>query len=365
MSTLSDVQTLFGTVRNTWAKSKADVLAHLILLFLVFIICRATVPHFHLPDISAKQISDNDWFKLAKDTGVIYVSFVFPFLIVAAYLAVLRVVSQFLVAVVMVIFPPSSTTGGLHLLNRWTLEPLALTLNKKEFEYSDLVTKATQLGVKYQSNKSKSWEAYQKSLSSLTKNSQIYLGNFLIFIIVWVVLFKTFPHSEWVQQNGNRYWWVLVLLFGLAWFAWFRVSRALKVLPSLMLIYVSSILPADPDMAALINASEAEKEAVRDRLEEILKKERDRAKREPSLKAMLIRAKNTSPDDYRQSRPGFPFTGLYEKGSRFYWLPDTTNFGDNGLIDYVSFLYYRIHNRLTALGRALWHLARYVVTGAP
>jgi len=43
MSTLSDVQALYGNVRGTWAKSQADVIAHLVLAAVVFWICGATM----------------------------------------------------------------------------------------------------------------------------------------------------------------------------------------------------------------------------------------------------------------------------------------------------------------------------------
>lgn len=38
---------------------------------------------------------------------------------------------------------------------------------------------------------------------------------------------------------------------------------------------------------------------------------------------------------------------------------------DRNFADYVAYLYYRLHNRLTYLAHDIWQLARYIVTGAP
>ena len=87
MSTLSDVQALYGTVQDTWAKSQAHVIAHVVLAVVVFGICGATIPDINLAPIDPKQISGNEWYKLAKDTGIVYVAFVLPLVILAAYIS--------------------------------------------------------------------------------------------------------------------------------------------------------------------------------------------------------------------------------------------------------------------------------------
>jgi hypothetical protein len=108
MSILSDVQALYGSVHSTWAKSQAHVIAHFVLAGVVFGICGATIPDVAVAPIDPKQLSDNEWFKLAKDTGIVYVLFVAPIVLLAAYGAFLRAGGQMFVTIIMLMFPPSS-----------------------------------------------------------------------------------------------------------------------------------------------------------------------------------------------------------------------------------------------------------------
>ena len=90
MSILSDVQALYSSVRGSWTKSQADIIAHVVLAIVVFWICGATIPKVSVAHLDPKQIADSDWFKLAKDTGILYVCFVIPVVLVTAYAALLR-----------------------------------------------------------------------------------------------------------------------------------------------------------------------------------------------------------------------------------------------------------------------------------
>jgi hypothetical protein len=242
MSILSDVQALYGTVRNTWAKSQVHIISHIVLVVVVFVVCRASIPEMAMPKMDAGQVVENEWFKLGKDTGLIYATLLIPVIVIAMYAAVLRAAGHVLVAILMVLFPPSPR-GGYRLLSSTTLEPLALALNKKDFEMADLYSRSNQLVLKYQGAKSEAWESYQQSLGAISKNAQIYLGDFLAFVLIWYFLFKLLPHADWIQANETHFRSVIVILLALAWFAWFRVSRALAVLPSLLLIVVCASIP--------------------------------------------------------------------------------------------------------------------------
>ena len=371
MSTLSDVQALYGSVRDTWAKSQAHVVAHVVIV-VVFVICGVTLPEFPVPRLNPRQISESEWFKLAKDTGLIYVSFVIPVVIVAAYAAVLRTAGQMLVTVLMATFPPSSRGNKYRLLTPAILEPLALLLKKSDFNLTDLVNKSGELVFKYQSKKNEIWEAYQQSLSNLTKNAQIYLGDFLVFLLIWIMLFTLLPQAPWIQTNHEQFWPVAVVISALAWFAWFRVSRAMAAWPSLYLMYVSTMLRADPDMGSMLDVPEKHRENIRRRLEELLQTERDRVNHEPSLRRFLCYQLDLLEESSEKTdtapRRGLPFRTLYEKGRQFgvswqekEYLQDYSHWFSG----YFPYLYYRIHGRLSQLARAMWQLARYMITGAP
>ena len=370
MSTLSDVQTLYGSVQGTWAKSQADVIAHVVLAAVVFWIWDATMPEISVPTVDPKQIAGNEWFKLAKETGVIYVLFIIPFVLLAVYGALLRTGGHLFVAALMLVVASSTRQRNeQRLLSASTLEPLALTIDKKDFDLDDLRSKANVLALKYAAQKNSQWESFQESMNKLPKNSQVYLGDFLLFLLFWIVLFRFFPDNAWVQANDTRYWPVAISLAVLAWFAWFRVSRAIAVLPSLFLMYTALMIHADPDLRSDLDASEEKRESVRERLTELLRKERQKADFGPSLFNFIrhrtgLRTSNSENDTFE--RRGWPFHSFYENGFRFSYDSARSSLDDDRwLTQYAAYMYYRLHRRLSALGRAAWQLGRYIVTGSP
>ena len=364
MSTLSDVQTLYGSVRDIWTKSQAHIISHAVLALSIFIICGATVPEMSIPNLQAKQIADNEWFKLAKDTGLVYVTFAIPIVIVATYGAILNWIGQIIVTMVMTIFPPLNRSEGLHLLSAPILEPLALSLGKKDFNLNDLVSKSNELALKYSLRKSENWEAFQRSIGKLTKNSIVYLGDFLMFSLVWIVLFHIRPQQSWVLANRSLFWPVLTIIFGLAWSAGFRVSRVMAIMPKLLLVSVSLMLRADPDIVPLLEVDDIERNVVRERLEKLLKEEREALDMHPSLLRLIAyrfgftgyqKKKKKS-----KERQGFPFYTFYERGLCFSTgnLPQGEKLDNRLLYNSLAYFYFRIHNSLSALARVFWQLIR-------
>jgi hypothetical protein len=337
---------------------------------MIFVICRATLPQVTFPSINAKLVTENEWFKLAKETGLIYAALVLPIVVVAIYGALLRFAGRVLVAMLLVMFPPSPRRKQFRLLSSAALEPLALTLKKSDFDMTDLVNQSTNFFLKYQSKKTEAWENYQKSIEALTKNAQIYLGDFLLFAVLWGVLFMFGSHAAWIEANQSHFWPVALMLLGLAWFAWFRVSRAVAIVPSLLLIFVSAMLRIDPDVAPLLDVPDKDRDQVRRKLEVLLQKEREAEHRGPSLYRFLsTRFGFSRPDTTAESsgRPrGLPFPSLYKRGSRFAWdKAQYERYNEQWLPDYIAFLYYRLHTRLSNFARTLGQLIRYIVTGAP
>jgi hypothetical protein len=368
MSTLADVQELYGSVRGVWTKSHAHIVAHLVLVLVLFLLFPVTIP-FSKPNVSAAQIADNEWFKLAKDTGVIYVSFVIPFVLIAFYGELLRTVGQWLIALVF-LFPPDLNRNRFRLLNEQTLEPIALILRKKEFEIGELVEKANELAVTYQSKKNELWENYQRSLSGLTKNATLYLGDYLFFLVGWIALFRMFPHNAWVHINGPRFWPVAFTFLCLAWFAWFRVSRALMVMPSMLLMFVSTMIRTDPDMAGLLESSAEDRDAIRLRLQKLLSDEQKLADQEPSLRRFIWHrlgfSQKRDADPTRKTLSGWPLQSVYQQGSGFSYDKEKRSEYDGEWVEsYLAYLYYRFWNRVSSMAITALRLARYIVTGTP
>lgn len=369
MSILSDVQDLYGSAQSTWAKSQAHVFSHIVLVIVLFLVCGVTVPEIQVPKIGAAQIADNAWFKLAKDTGIIYVCLVIPIVLAAAYGGLLRIVGQWLTALLALLRPPNTRLIEPRIVNVSVLEPLALVLEKRDFEIHDLVNESGTLAMRYQSKKSEQWEQYQRGLSNLTKNSSIYLGDFLVFLVGWVLVFHFFPQWTWVHQNRSKYWPVLVILFALSWFVWFRVSRVLAIMPSLFLVYVSALVRTDPDMAARLEPSEDTRTAVYERLEKLLRDEQVRNNQVPSLHKYLAHrlgmgnsSRIGTSDEFR----GWPLHSVYVTGRRFAWDDkQVSNYDDEWLKRYWAYLYFKIYDRIEIIGKLIFSLIRRIVTGTP
>jgi hypothetical protein len=367
MSIFSDVLSLYGGVEDIWGKSRAHILAHVALVVVVFVICGVTVPEVTIP--TAKQITENEWFKLAKDTGLIYASFVFPVIVIAAYAEALRIAGIVLVPIVFGLTSPRQ--NPLTRLGVSGLVPLALTLKKKDFTISDLTNKAVEFSQKYQSKKTEGWDVYQKWIADLSKNSQVYFGDFLVFVLTWILLFKVTPQSAWTQANQPRFWPVTIVLTSLACFAGFRVSRVVATIPSLLLMYVSVMLPSDPDVAPLLEVTEEDRDHVRQRLKELLQKEQETADSRPSPRRFLSYRLGfgftlAAEEAGTGRQGGFPFRSFYERGARFSWDKEQNErYDSQWLSGYLAYLYYRLHDRLSIFVKFLWVQIRFFVTGVP
>lgn len=370
MSTISDVQAIYDSVRGSWAKSQAHVIAHVVLAGVIFWICEATIPGITVDLIVPRQLLDNDWYTLAKETGVIYFGLAIPVLVLAAYTLVLQWAGQMLVSILMLVLPPSSRANRYRILAPQVLEPLALALDTEDFELHDLHQKSTEFMSKYQSKKNEQWEKLQESMGDMTKNAQIYLADFLVFVLAWVLAFRFLPDNSWIEANHSAFWPVTIILLLLVWFAWFRVSRAISIIPALLLIFVSTMIRSDPDMEPVFKVTSEQREKVLRRLAELLKAEQQRAETGPSLllffKYKIGFERDDADSDAKRDLRGFPFMQLYWDGVDFSMNHERfARYTGQWLSGYLSYLYYRLHKRLAGLLQATWQLIRYVITGVP
>jgi len=151
----------------------------------------------------------------------------------------------------------------------------------------------------------------------------------------------------------------------LAWFAWFRVSRAIAIVPSMLLMYVSMMIRADPDMRAMLDVSEEKRDSIRRKLDDKLREAQERADSYPSPLG-FIKYKLGFVGKHIKQDLGLPFPSLYAKGRDFASHKAThAEYDSEWLAGYFAYLYYRLHKRLSFLAEAIWQLVRFVVTGAP
>src|SRR5262245_52803853 len=104
MSVISDVQNLYRTLHNTWDKVRVHVISHIVFFAVIFWIGGITITNFSLPHVGAKDITDNEWFKLAKETGLIYVVLVLPIIVISVYLTIFDLLGRILSLAFSVLF---------------------------------------------------------------------------------------------------------------------------------------------------------------------------------------------------------------------------------------------------------------------
>jgi hypothetical protein len=367
VSTLSDAKELYGTLETTWSRSRAHLVTHVAFFLIVFWLFGARIPHISLPEMSAKEVMDNDWFKLGKDTGLIYLVLIVPIALVAAYGVVLERLGQIcLIAASSIAFSPRAVSPFFG-LSGYTLEPLALLLNKTDFQLHDLQEKVSQLTFKFASTKSDLTKSYQRTARAITENSAHYFGDLSVLFGFWVLFFWFFPRFAWIEENRTVFWPVTFVLLCLIVLSWMRVSRALRALPRLQLLMIAGIVGLDPEFAALLEKPEAVKSQVRETLFKLLDEEQTRQNKVASL-SKLIRAglKLKSSDKNDQASRGWPFVLLFRQGEKLSWGDETMEgYRGGSMMAIVAYLYYSFYQRIMSLYRAGWQAIRYFVVGVP
>ena len=370
MSILTDVKDLYGTLETTWADSRAHAITHVTFVVVILWFSETGLPHLPTPSIDPKAISENDWFKLAKDTGVVYVALLIPIIALSIYSTILRVLGQIFLSVTSIFVMSGRIANPLSELSEYDLEPLALLVGKEDFKTSDLMEKAALLTFKYQSKKSELWTSYQKTLTALTQSSVQYFGDFSVFLLGWIIAFKLLPNSSWVTVNHRSFWPVTIILLILVSWSWLRVSRVLRFMPRLQLQAMAALAKFDPDTASLIETPRAERERVVQKLRELLGEERQREMkyRKISFREILLAsfrpASKRSPSTSFKMCRGWPFAELYRNGERL--IQDMESPSQHlSAADIAAYLYYSFYERASRLAQVLRQLIKYFLFGTP
>jgi hypothetical protein len=377
MSVISDVRELYGTLHTTWGKVRVHAISHTIFFVLVFWIGGLTLANFTLPNINAinaKDILENDWFKLAKDTGLVYVALLLPVLFVSVYLTAFDLLGRILSGFFTILFltAPKSRFSG---ISASELAPIAMVMPNDEFELQHLLTKSIEIMFKFKEQKPQEWNVYQKALSRMTGNSLQYLGDFCTLLLLWIVLFVV--HSR-IKMNVTHFLPVCLILIAFIWFASMRASRALAVLPILQVKFVWAMIQTHPSLISPVDIADKDRQRRLLRLEKLLTtvtKEEDQDKfSQPSfrrvfgqwartpkawLRTNVIKARNSYYTYMFSDRYQLSF---YERGKK---LSIQGSPKDLSITDVFAYKLYNACKRLKSLYRLLVGLIRYAITGVP
>jgi len=288
MGEITDIGALCGSVQSTWQKIQADVVAHGIFLFTIFVVCGVSFPRWTLTRIDAARVTESPWFHLAKETGVLYLAVFIPLIAVSAYASLLRATGQVFSTTFALVFNPATSIARSFMVDASNLEPFALFLNKEDYGLDDLVNASTELALKYRFKKTEMSEEFNRIVECLSKNPVIYLGDFCVFLLLWVLIHSFSDRIPWLVLNPMGYRRGLFILTGLIGVSWFRVRVALIQTPLLRLALVSEVVRADPDMSSRLDISEEKRARLLAKLNELLEKEREIDQKKPSLLQFLM-----------------------------------------------------------------------------
>jgi hypothetical protein len=367
MSTFADVQELYSNAKGLWAKSRTHLLAHAVLAIVIFGFGHAHLPQIPVPQIHPKELMENSWFKLAKETGVIYVCLALPFIALGLYGSMLRIFGRFLTQTVFLLVPSKPRPYGR--LAATILEPFAILCGRDDFELADLTQKAREPQLQLDYQKSAEATASQTYLSSIGTSAFDYFGDFALFAIGWILLFKLLPDLPWVQSNRELYWRVLLILGILVAFSFFRVRQVLAKMPEMRLLVQSAVLKKAPEFQEKLNVPAERSRQILRRIRELLEKEAEQRLKEPSLfrylKAKFVSAKSSNSKP--KSNYGWPFPDIYLRGQSFRFHPEKTPTTDTKkwLSDYLAYRYYRLYWYLRGIALSLTRRIKALVTGMP
>jgi hypothetical protein len=271
MTTLLNIDQLYGSLQSAWGKIQADVFSHLLLFLVLFGFIGVTVPAIPLRKIDPQQLMENSWFVLAKETNTLLLIPVAVIVIVLLYGALLRIVGSFLWTLQGIVLAPENY-GPLLLRNAGTdnLSTIAMTLEKEDFTLDEILNRTGELSFLYRAKRPEDVKSFEEGLGKLSKNAGIYTGNVTMFLLVWILLFILLPDTvEWKKDNQEHFWLVSLLLTGALMWTWVQARRALRMLPIVQTVYISLLLRSDPDMKDDLSQSNNKYSKVRERIGEL------------------------------------------------------------------------------------------------
>src|SRR5262249_54400217 len=141
-----------------------------------------------------------------------------------------------------------------------------------------------------------------------------------------------------------------------SWLAWFRVSRAMAVLPTLQVIFASQMLRSEDAIAKVLSDS-GRREHIREHLEKLLDSERQEDLSKPSLRRFIeFRLGIREAESQSHHMPKvLILPSLYQRGESFRFnRRGHANYSNaSWLSDYLAYLYYLIYRRSALLMRSL------------
>lgn len=363
MSTISDVQDLYGTLHTTWSKLRVHAISHIVFVALVFWMGGITSAYFSLPDIKADEIIRNGWYRLAKDTGLVYVILALPVVVASVYLTVFTLLAQAISLTIATLCSPPHG-NPFSRLSALELAPIALSLPNDEFDLAAIALQSQAMRFKFLEQKSDAWDALE-TMRTRAGSSIQYCGDFFTLLLFWLILFISLRTNSWIQMSWAGFWPIFLILLALVWISSIRASRAFAAQPSLQMKLIGMLMSMDPSyVASLVTQNDTLGTRIK-RLEELLKVRKDeqdqRKLLEPSFRRVF--GLTAIPEKYLfaelSDRSNLSF---YERGRRLDLFGSPR---DLSVADVVAYKFFIRCKGLRYAYASLLMLFRSLITGFP
>jgi hypothetical protein len=296
MSILGDAQELYQTVGSTWHSRRSHILAHIAFGLIVFWVCGATFPHVALPGVDPNHIMSDPWYKLAKDSGFIYIAIFIPFFVAGIYVSIVAAIGRFL-AIFLGPSPFTPSSAG----HAYFLTTIALLLDRDDIRLYRIEAKIRDLWSEFRLRKIDIILSYDNQSARRIHDARIYLGDFAFFVLGWVGLFHFHPDNEWVTRNTNHFWSVLLFLGALILCSRLYFGLVMKEYYELCPFIVSEAIKIDDTLREKLLATPEEMSRIQQTVEQQIA---DAAKE--------VRPKPTIVSYIRNQIPGFIISEIYD-----------------------------------------------------
>lgn len=368
MPTSTDFETLFS-LQGIWVKIRSDILSHLIVGVVIFVLFDISFPKLFASDLTATLLVTDETFIALKESGLIVYLPLLMIGLLFVYGLIIHSLGRFLVSIQTVLFPPKFDSRQIvYSLSDSTIEAIIRSMGTVHCRHDRIIERATNLLLKYRNLNGSEFKSFFTSLKEQSQNSLVQYGNLSVFLVLWILLPFVLPdENSWWKQNQNQHLPVaLFLLFYCLWSRWRATIYYRQTIPRVY-SFVALMIQQDDHMKTAFQQTEDSLEEIRNSIRE-MREEGLPPSRPPSI-FLYCREKLRNIELLRRqprSKIGWPLPQVYRKGAeldRISRNDGIQEYDNEWLLAYCAYCYYLIHNWFTRLPKLIWALCKFIVSG--
>lgn len=288
-----NVLEIFDQFTTTWAKARANLLSHVIALFLLWLIgFRPPLPRISTDDVA--NLTGNPLHALLGDVGWFALVSLGVVLAIGVYTILLREVGRIALNVFLTVFPPRYDSNTVKLSPRRALLTIAATLDSGERYPDDISRQSTHLFAEYSQSKPADVQKLLSAYNELQKEANTHVRNALVFFLAWFFAPWFLPdHDALAIAIAHVYWSGLFVLVLYLIIARARLISTMNLTSAQMASVVATLVLRDERFQDELANARFNPKPYRDLVDQLLL-EAERQDTRPSLRAFLRNRLQTS-----------------------------------------------------------------------